>query len=184
MVTLASLWLAILLSAVAIWITSAIVWMAMPHHRGDYKQLPSEAAVRSALAQPAVVPGGYVIPWMDPKEAQSEEGQKKYADGPIAFVTVVPSSFPVMGPKLILSFVFYLVVAGMVAYVTGRTVGAGAEYLEAFRIAGTTAFACYGFAVVQESIWFGRPWSTTFKTFFDALLYALITGGIFGWLWP
>ena len=184
MVTLGSLWLAILVSAVAIWMTSAIVWMALPHHRSDFRQLPNESSVRQALSHPAVAPGGYVIPWVDPKEAQSEAGKKKYADGPIAFLTVVPSTFPAMGPKLVLSFVFYLGVGVLVAYLTGRTLGVGTEFLPVLRVAGTIAFASYGLAVVQESIWFGRPWSTTLKTFFDALLYAVVTGAIFGWLWP
>jgi hypothetical protein len=29
-----------------------------------------------------------------------------------------------------------------------------------------------------------RPWSVTAKNLFDGLLYALVTGGTFGWLWP
>ena len=29
-----------------------------------------------------------------------------------------------------------------------------------------------------------RAWSTTLKNVFDGLLYALVTAGAFGWLWP
>ena len=29
-----------------------------------------------------------------------------------------------------------------------------------------------------------RRWSTTAKHTIDGLVYSLLTGGIFGWLWP
>jgi hypothetical protein len=34
------------------------------------------------------------------------------------------------------------------------------------------------------SIWYYRAWSTTFKATVDGLIYALLTAGTFGWLWP
>ena len=68
------------------------------------------------------------------------------------------------------------------AYLVTRTLGADAEYLSVFRVAGTVAFIANGIAVIPESIWFSRPWSMTLKNMLDALIYALITGGIFGWL--
>jgi hypothetical protein len=35
-----------------------------------------------------------------------------------------------------------------------------------------------------DSIWFFRHWSTSLKNVFDGLIYALLTGGVYGWLWP
>jgi hypothetical protein len=29
-----------------------------------------------------------------------------------------------------------------------------------------------------------RNWGATFKAMIDGLVYALLTGGTFGWLWP
>ena len=66
----------------------------------------------------------------------------------------------------------------------GRALGPGASYLSVFRFAGATAFAGYGLALLQGSIWWGRKWSATVKSVFDALVYALVTAGTFGWLWP
>ena len=57
-----------------------------------------------------------------------------------------------------------------------------ADYLALFRIAGATSFTAYGIAYLQDSIWFGRPWSITAKNLFDALIYGMLTGGAFGWL--
>jgi hypothetical protein len=39
-------------------------------------------------------------------------------------------------------------------------------------------------ALMQRSIWFAQRWSVTLKSMFDGLVYALVTAGTFGWLWP
>ena len=62
--------------------------------------------------------------------------------------------------------------------------GPGANYLDAFRFAGATAFIGYTLALWQMSIWYRRAWSMTIKSTFDGLIYSLLTAGAFGWLWP
>lgn len=81
-------------------------------------------------------------------------------------------------------FVYSLVVGVLAAYVAGRALEVGAHYLSVFRFVGVTAFACYVIGGWQESIWFKRPWSVTLKNTIDGLIYALVTAGTFGWLWP
>ena len=56
--------------------------------------------------------------------------------------------------------------------------------MSVFRIAGTVAFAGYTLALWQNVIWFSKSTTTTTKSTFDGLVYALLTGGVFGWLWP
>lgn len=58
------------------------------------------------------------------------------------------------------------------------------SYAEAFRFAGFTAFACYSVAHWQDSIWFKRSWGRTLRGTIDGMIYGLLTGGTFGWLWP
>ncbi|MBW2258413.1 MAG: hypothetical protein JRI25_27990 [Deltaproteobacteria bacterium] len=70
------------------------------------------------------------------------------------------------------------------AYVAGRALEPGAHYLAVFRFAGCMAFVGYALALWQNSIWYKRAWSTTLKSSFDGLVYALLTAGTFGWLWP
>jgi hypothetical protein len=89
-----------------------------------------------------------------------------------------------MAPYLLQWFFYSVLIGVFTAYVTGRALGAGAHYLEVFRFAGVTAFLSYAIGGWQESIWYRRSWSTTFKNTFDGLLYALVTAGTFGWLWP
>jgi hypothetical protein len=75
-------------------------------------------------------------------------------------------------------------VALVAGYVAGRALGPGAEYLSVFRLSGTVAFAGFSLALIQSSIWYHRQWSATLKSMFDGLVYALLTAGCFGWLWP
>jgi hypothetical protein len=42
----------------------------------------------------------------------------------------------------------------------------------------------YGLGNLSNSIWKGQPWSMTIKEVIDGLVYALLTAGTFGWLWP
>ena len=81
-------------------------------------------------------------------------------------------------------FVFILVVSVFVAYLTGRTHDPGANYLSVFRVAGCSAFMAYGLGEVMNTIWKAQKGSTTVKHMLDGLIYALVTAGTFGWLWP
>ncbi len=185
MITISSLWLAILLAAALSWIMSAIVWMVMPHHKTDFAKFPDEDAVRAAMGPQNIPPGQYNIPHMtDWDECKTDEGKAKFDDGPVGYMTVVPSRLPAMGGMMVQQFVFFLAVSFVVAYVCSRTLAPGTEYLKVFQVAGTVAWLAYGFGTIPEGIWFGRPWPNVLKTLFDAFLYALLTAGVFGWLWP
>lgn len=175
------LWIPILVSAVLVFVLSGLIWTVLPWHKSDFAKSGDEEAVRAALKGSS--PGLYMVPYCtDPAELKNEEVAQKYIDGPQAFVTVVPNGLPSMGPKLGMSFVYNLVVGIICAYFVSRTASPEADYLAVFRVAGATAFVAYGIAYIQDSIWFGRPWALTAKTTFDSFLYALLTGGAFGWL--
>lgn len=185
MVALSSLWLPVLLSAVVVFVASALVWMALPHHRSDFKQLPDEEAVRRALIPQSPAPGVYTLPYAAGSDAMKDPAfQAKLAEGPVGFLTLRRAGPWPMGPALVQSFIYYVVVSVFVAYVAGHALAPGASYLEVFQIVGTVTWMAYGFAAVQDSIWFARPWSNTAKQLVDALLYGLLTAGVFGWQWP
>lgn len=183
MVSLASLWLPIVLSAVVVFIVSALVWMVLPWHRNDFRGLPDEGAARTALRD--AVPALYTIPHAARREDfGTPEHTQKLEEGPVAFVTVMPKGEPSMGKSLGQWLVWSVVVSFAVAYVASRTVAPGSDYLQVFRVVGTVSWMAYGWAFVQEAIWFGKPWGYVLKQLGDALLYALVTAGVFGWLWP
>ena len=185
MVTIGSLWMPIVVSAVLVFIASFLAWVVSPHHKSDWKQLPDEEAVRAALNKEKLVPGQYIVPWASSQqEMQGETYIKKATEGPVGILTLREPGPPTMGKSIGMSFVYYVVVSIAVAYVTGRTLAPGTEYMKVFQVAGTVAMLTYGGAFFQAAIWFGRPWGPTLKEVGDAIVYGLLTAGAFGWLWP
>ena len=184
MVSLANLWLPILLSAVIVFFASSIIHMLLPYHRSDYRKIPDEDNVRAALRAAGVNQGLYHFPYCTHKEMKLPATIEKFKQGPVGMMTIFPSGPPVMPKFLGLWFVYCLVISFFVAYLTGHTVALGSHYLQVFRVAGTAAFLAYGLGTLSNSIWKGQPWSVTIKETFDGLIYALLTAGTFGWLWP
>jgi len=185
MVSIGALWLPILLSAVLVFVASSIMHMVFKYHRVDYWRLPDEEAARAVLGKQDLRPGQYVVPHSrDMKEMQQPDMIRKFEEGPVAFVTVLPKGAVRMGKALTLWFLFSVGISVFVAYLSGRVLPAGTEYLQVFRIAGTTAWLGYAGAVVWAAIWKGVPWGSVAKDSFDGLVYALLTAGAFGALWP
>jgi hypothetical protein len=184
-VTLTSLWLPILLAAVAVFIASSIIHMALRYHNTEYRQLPDESGLLAAMRAAAVEPGFYAFPYAGSmKDMGTPEMQGKYEAGPVGTVNVVPSGMPAMGKALGLWFALSLLVGLFAAYLASRTLGPGTHYLQVFRVVGTASFMGYGLAHLSDGVWKQKPWSMTLKHVFDGLIYALLTAGIFGWLWP
>jgi hypothetical protein len=185
MVYLDALWLPILLSAVFVFVASFVLHMALPWHKSDYRKLPNENEVMESLRGYAIPPGDYMVPRPSSmQDMRSPEFLEKMNKGPVMVVTVIPNGPTSMGRNLLLWFVFCVVVGFIAAYVTGRSLPVGTHYLRVFRFAGTTAFVGYAIGLWQMSIWYRRSWMTTFKSTVDGLIYALLTAGVFGWLWP
>ncbi len=185
MAAILMLWLPILVAAVLVFIASTVIHMFLGYHKHDWSAVPDEEALRRAVRPLAIPPGDYSIPrCTSMKDMGSPEYQQKLTEGPVLMMTVLPNRVHAMGKSLTLWFVFSLVVGAFVAFVTGNTIMMGAEYREVFCIAAAVAFAAYGLAEIPLSIWFSRSWATTARNLFDALVYALVTAGSFGWLWP
>ncbi len=185
MVSINSLWLPIVLSAVFAFIVSSIIHMLIPYHKNDFVKVPDEEGVMESLGKFNIPPGDYVIPCPGgPKEMKSPEYIEKVTKGPVAFMTVIKSGPPKMGGSLMLWFCYSILVSIIAAYIASRALQPGAEYLSVFRFAGAVSFTGYSLALLQNSIWYKRKWSSTFKSVFDGFIYALVTAGTFAWLWP
>lgn len=185
MTDLTALWLPILLSSVIVFIASSIINMFLPWHKSDYPKIPNEDKVREALRPLAIPPGDYMIPRPSSREEmRSPEFTEKIKSGPVMMLTVWPNEKASMGKSFLLWLLYVLVLGVFSAYVAGRALPPGAEYLQVFRFAGVAAFLGYSVALWQLSIWYRRPWKMTLKATLDGLIYALLTAGTFGWLWP
>jgi hypothetical protein len=185
MVSIVSLWLPILLSAVAVFILSSIFHIALRYHSSDFSEVPDEEKVMDDLRKYNIPPGEYSMPRAkDMKEMSTPEFNEKMKKGPVMMLTVMKNEPTNLGPSLITWFLYSIVVGVFAAYVAGRALGPEAHYLAVFRFTGVTAFLGYTLALWQETIWYNRKISTSIKNSIDGLIYALFTAGIFGWLWP
>ena len=185
MVPIMSLWIPILLSAVFVFVASFILLLVLPFQRHDLRKLAKEDEVMSALRGFNIAPGDYAIPCAgSPATMNTPEFKAKLARGPVAFMTIGPGRSPSMAQPLALWFVYSVVVSIFAAYIAGRALGPGIDYLQVFRFAGCTAFLGYSMALAQHSIWYQRNWGTTIRSMIDGLIYGLLTAGTFGWLWP
>jgi len=185
LVPVISLLVPILVSAVFVFVASSVIHMVLPFHKNDLKRLPNEDAGLDALRGLNLTPGDYGSPLAASMgDMKSPTFIEKRTRGPVLFMTVLPSGPPSMGASLALWFAYSVIVSVFAAYIAGRALEPGVDYLSVFRFVGASAFMGYSLALMQNSIWWGRNWGMTIRSMIDGLLYALLTAGTFGWLWP
>ena len=185
MTPLAALWLPILLSAVLVFVVSSVIHMMTPWHKSDYLKVPNEDRVMDTIRGLGIPPGDYMMPRpVTRADMGSPAFKEKFQRGPVMMFTVMPPGPMSMRNSLINWYLYAVVVGVFAAYIAGRALAPGAAYLAVFRFVGATAFTGYALALWQISIWYRRAWITTVKATVDGLIYALLTAGVFGWLWP
>jgi hypothetical protein len=187
MVPFTSLVAPIVISAVLVFVASFIIHMVLGYHKGDLRKLPDprEEELLAAVARLNLRPGDYGVPHPgSPEHMKDPAFIARMTKGPLVIMNVSPGAPPNLGKNLAMWFTFTLVVSFFSGYITSRAVAPGTSYLSVFRFIGTSAFMGYGLGQIPESIWYRRSWARTFVSAFDSLIYALLTAGVFGWLWP
>lgn len=185
MVPVVSLWIPILLSAVIVFLASSILHMVLTYHSTDMRKLPREDDLLEAIRRANVPPGDYGAPHPGSSAGMKDPAfVSKMTKGPIVFMTVAPGAPPSMAASLSLWFLYSVLVSLFAGYIASRALSPTAHYLEVFRFVGASAFMGYSMALLQQSIWYKRAWGTTMKSVIDGFVYALLTAGTFGWLWP
>ena len=181
---LSELWMPILIATALCVALSALVWRALPFHKTERRRLPTEPGVLEALRQDAPPPGLYAFPFVMGGDANRPDIKAALRKGPVGFVTIKAGGPTATGRMMAQAVAFYLIVTVFTAYVAWHSLKLGSPYLSVFRIVGTVTTMTYGLGMVQESIWFARPWKSWLYTALDSLLYGTATAGVFGWLWP
>ncbi len=185
MVGLFALWMPIAVSAVFVLIALFIIHGMLGWHKGDTRAVPGEAKAMEALRGLNVRPGEYRFPHgSTTAEMTTPEFIEKMKEGPVGTMTIWANGEINMGRMIGQWFVYSLFVGLLVAYLTGHTRGPGAPRIEVFRVSGAVAFCCYVVAHWQNWIWWGRSTRFTATHSLDGIIYALITGATFAWLWP
>ena len=178
------LWLPILHSATAIWIISSIVGMALPHHKQDFIDLPDEDSFMDYIRRSGIKPGNYVFPDFRDREAmKSQKVEKALKEGPVGHLSVWQPPVT-MGDKLVATFIVYLVVSILIAYLTRVALPGPADFAKVFQVAATAGILAYSFSFIPNALWFGSYTRTIVASFIDGIAYGCITGALFAWRWP
>lgn len=179
------LWIALLASAVLVFVASSVIHMVLKWHNSDFHKLPNEDEVRSVIRAGNPAPGLYTTPYCsDMKQFSEPELQKKFTDGPVGHLTLRAPGMPRMGPSLVQWFLFCLATSAFAAYLASKTLSGDATFGQVLRVTGLVSFLTYFGGSVQAGIWMGKPWGAVAKDFLDSLIYSAITGSVFAWLWP
>lgn len=178
---LTALWLPIVLSSIALFIASAVAWMFMPHHKGDYAKLSNEDQFMGQIREAKIPVGRYMFPNMGShKNANDPEMKRKCSEGPVGTLTILGNVN--MGANMACTFVFFLIASACLAYLLWLVIpGSDTSFFRLFRIAGTAGILTYTASAIPNDIWFKRP---TWTNVIDGIVYGLITGAIFAALWP
>lgn len=182
---LAALWLPILLSAMFVFIASALINMFLKFwHTPDYKKFVNEEEVRGAIRAGNPVPGQYALPYCGPEAMKDPAMKEKFAQGPIGMVLLRRSGSVNMGASLFQWFLFCILVSLFCAMIASQTLPIGADRHLVFHTIALAALMGYAFGSFPDAIWWGFRWKVAFKYIIDGILYAIITGFTFVWLWP
>lgn len=185
MISLASLWLPIVLGAVAVFITSSLVHMVFKWHNAHYLKFSNEDEVRAAIRKGAPAPGHYVVPHcLDPKDMQTPEMQQKLVEGPQGHFFIRANGMPSLGKHLGSWFALAVVVSLLCAYVAKHALAPGAAFGDVLRIVWTAGLMAYGVGPVMDGIWHDRPRSEVLLDLLDALIYGVSLALPFALLWP
>jgi hypothetical protein len=165
--------------------------MVVGHHKKDWKALPNEGEFIGAVERMGIRPGTYGFPEFrrceglsqEQKKALWEEMQKK----PMGLLRVWgPFS---MGRNMLLSFLVYLAVSVLIAYIgwevfphggaAGRP-GVG----KVVQVLGTVGVRAYTAASLPNDVWVQRSGREVVMQTVDGVAFGLITGAVFAGLWP
>ncbi len=182
---LQDLWLPIVVSAVVVFIASAVIWMALPIHKNDTKALPDANGVMNALRPFNIPPGIYAFPSCNAYEGgfKNPEFQKAWEAGPRGMLNLWPAQLG-MGKNLALMFVFDLVVGLFVAYLASIALTKGAGFGDVFQVCGTAAIMGYALGTFPHAVWENKPPRVIGLNLLDGVIYGALTGLVFAFMWP
>jgi len=180
-----SLWAPVLVSAVLVFIASSLSQAVLPFHRNDFRKLPAEAEVMETFRRTGVERGDYLFPRpANRKDLASAEFREKYEKGPIGIVTVLPKGGNPMARTMLLWFAYCVAVSAFAGFLASRSLPAGAPKRAVFILVAVAAFGGHVLGLWPAAIWFGKSWSTTLTSSIDGVVFGILTGAAFAWMWP
>lgn len=186
-VFLKELWIPIVLSTILCLIISWLAWMVLPHHRTEWKRLPTEPDVLDALRKVPPPPGSYAFPFASRHEMDRADVNLAFERGPVGFLTIADRNRPLVPKMVAQTALYFLVVScivGGVAWLAAPDSKFGAPASDIAPVIFLVALLAYASASVPDSVWFGRSWRAFRAQLLDATACAAATAALFTWLWP
>ena len=180
MVSLASLWLPIVVSAVIVFLASCIIHMFLPFHRSDFEKLPQEDQVLDTLRSLNIPSGQYGSPHAIPPRDEAAGIPGKAQAGTRAFPHLAPGADPGWEIPLLQWFIYLLVISLFAAYLAHIVIAAGAPYPAVFRFICVAALMAYSLGHAHQSIWYRQRWRKTVNYFIDGLMMRVTSGSSAG----
>ena len=180
---LIDLWLPILIGTVVLFFCSFLAWAILPHHFGDHGKVPCEDELMDFIRSKNIPSGNYIFPHAaDGKIQNSKEHTDIYTRGPRGLLDVY--DMPNMGVNMGQTILYFLVTVATIGYITHVACPPGAadtDFMKVFRMAGTIGILTYATSCVLHRVWFKkRIWTEIL----DGVVYGLIVGLVFAFLWP
>jgi len=89
-----------------------------------------------------------------------------------------------MGRNMGQSFLVYLVVSFLSAYLATFALGTRPPTIAVVRFISTVGVLAYAVGTSFHSIWFSRPWKAYAADVLEAVVQGFAMAGVFAWLWP
>lgn len=184
-VTLASLWLPIIVAAGAVWFWAFLSWAILPVHKKDFGPVPNEEGFLNALRGCNLAPGNYGFPHCaDEKQRNDPAFMEKWKAGPTGMINVWNANAG-MGMNMLLSFIVYLVVSLFIAYLASAAgMQRGLSFGKVLQVIGTAGILAYSFSFLPQMIWFQANTNAKIAGILDGIVSGLLTGLVFALMWP
>ncbi|TWT46629.1 hypothetical protein [Botrimarina hoheduenensis] len=171
--SIADLWLPMVAAGLATHILSTLAWVALPHHKPEWRKLPLSGAVGQALRTENLQPGAQYMLSDDSASATSTDDCRG--------MLILWQHTPHMGANIGMTLAFFFAAAATIGYLASIGLRAESPPIDIFRFTATAAALTHVAAGIPSIIWFRRKFA---MDLLDGLAYSLATGAAFTLLWP
>src|SRR5690606_1984858 len=112
------------------------------------------------------------------------EMKQKLADGAVGVLVLRAPGSAGHGASLAPRFGLILVVSLLTPYVAAKVLSATVSTVAVVRLVAVVTVITYTLAPFSLGRWSGQPWRSVIKHAVDGVVFGLIAGAVFAWLWP
>lgn len=166
-----------ILGGVAVFIWCMASWMLLPWHKTSFAQFENESSVTKTLSENAPKSGIYLIPYISDFSGDAKaEHDKKYTEGPLAFVAFSKEggNDPQMKQQMLVALVMDLIGAFLIASLLAAA--SGLSYVKRVAFVASAGLAVGILGNVPNYNWWHFPLNYTGIAIADTFIGWLIAG--------